>query len=165
VDAQVFIKAIPEIVTQLVAFLLVFLVLKKFAFGAIFKGIEDRQNAIAGQFKDLEDRKKALVALESEYRTKLQHIEQEARDKMQAAIAEGNRIGQDAREKARQDAAREIDRAKAEIQNEVAKARVTLKQQVVNLASQMTAKLVRKNYSSKDDEMLVDEILREAEKA
>ena len=46
-DPQVIREAIPEILTQLLAFLLVLWILKKYAFGAVFKILEERQKTIA----------------------------------------------------------------------------------------------------------------------
>lgn len=163
-NADVFVQAIPEIVTQLVAFLVVFWVLKKYAFGAILKGIETRQKDIADQFASAEKSKTAAAEMEKEYRARLQHIEQESRAKIQEAVAEGQRLAQEIREKARQDAAREAERAKADIGQELAKARASLRGQVVELSSKMAEKIIRKNLTAKDDEAFIDDLLREAEK-
>lgn len=58
-EPHVFIKAIPEIVTQLLAFGIVFLILKKYAFGTVFNMLDQRQKEISKSFKDIEQKKGA----------------------------------------------------------------------------------------------------------
>ena len=163
-DTQAFVHAIPEIITQLLGFLIVFLVLKKFAFGSIFKILDARRDSIAQSFKDIEAKKAEIERFEKEYRSKLQNIEQEARVKIQESIQEGNRIAREIREKAAADSVAQVSRAKAEIDREIEKARTVLREQMVNLATHAAEKIIRKHFGAKEDENFVRETLKDAER-
>jgi F-type H+-transporting ATPase subunit b len=158
-DTKVILAAVPEILTQLAAFLIVFFILKKFAFGTIFKALEARQKTIADSIHEAEKKKTELEALKKEYELKLQGIEQEGRLKIQAAIADGQRIAAEIKEKSQQDAGVLVERAKQEIRTETEKARAMMRQQVVELSAQMAGKLIVKNLANADNEKYVMELL------
>lgn len=162
-NPQVFIQAIPEIVTQLAAFLVVFWVLKKTVFGTVLAGIEEREKTIADAFKEIENLRAGAAALEKEYRTKLHAIEQEARTKIQEAVQDGNRVAQEIKEKARQESLASLDRAKADIAHETEKARVVIRNQIVNLATKMAEKVVRQHIAVRGDSAFNEDILKEVE--
>lgn len=160
---QALLKALPEILTQFLAFLVVFWVLKKYVFAAMFKVMDERKAAIAQGFQDIERKKTEIETLEKDYRVKIQHIEQEARTKIQEALTDAGRVAQEIREKARQDSLKQLERAKADIQIEMAKARVVLRNQIVELSTRMAEKVVRKNISMVGDEAFSDDIMKEVE--
>ena len=158
-DPKVILEALPEILTQLVAFLAVFFILKKYAFGTVFQMLEERQKTIASSIHEAEKKKTELEALKKEYELKLQGIEQEGRVKIQAAITEAQRIAAEIREKGQQDAGVLVERAKQEIRTETETARAMMRQQIVELSAQMAGKLIVKNLASADNEKYVMELL------
>lgn len=162
-NPEVFIHAIPEIVTQLAAFLVVFWVLKKTVFGAVLRGIEEREKTITDAFRDIEKRRADAERLQKEYLAKLHAIEQEARSKLQEAIHEGNRISQDIKEKARQESLAALGRVKADIEHETVKARVAIRNQIVELATKMAEKVMRKHIALRGDAAFNEDILKEVE--
>lgn len=161
-DFQVIQEAIPEILTQLIAFLLVFWVLKKYAFGAVFNILEARQKTIAASLSDAEQKKNEMEKLKKDYEDRVHKIELEAREKIQAAIQDGERIAQGIRSRAQEDAQVQLERAKKEIEREVEKARAVMRLQIVNLGTLMAEKLVKKNLKSEENEKFIEEILAEA---
>ena len=158
-DTQAIIKALPEMLTQLAAFLVVFWVLKKFAFGSVFKVLDERRDKVKGDLAAAEKQRLDMETLRKEYELKLQGAEQEGRLKIQAAIAEGQRISAEIKEKAQQDAGVLVERAKQEIGRETEKARAMIRQQVVELSSAMAGKLLAKNLTSAENEKYVMELL------
>lgn len=162
-EPQAVLEALPEIITQLLAFLIVFWILKKYAFGAILGLMDERRKVIAEQFREIDRKKSELERLEKEYRFKIQNIEQEARVRIQEAIQEGSRIAHEIREKARTDALGQLERARADIEEELAKARAVLKDQLVGISTRMAEKIIRKHLKPEDDEAFVKELLKEVE--
>ncbi len=69
-----------------VGFVLLFLLLKKFTFGPIFNMLQARQDNIKNNLDEAEARRAEMVRLQNEYETRLAQIEDEARDKIQAAV-------------------------------------------------------------------------------
>jgi F-type H+-transporting ATPase subunit b len=158
-DPKVILAALPEIITQLVAFLAVFFILKKFAFGSVFQSLDDRQKAIAVSIQDADRKRQEMEVLKKDYEQRLQVIEQEARQKIQASIADGQRIAAEIRDKAQADASGQLERAKLEIQRETEKAQAVIRQKVVELSAQMAGKLISKNLSTPENEKYVMELL------
>lgn len=158
-DPKVILAALPEIITQLVAFLAVFLILKKFAFGSVFRSLDERQKTIAASIEDAARKAREMEVLKKDYEQRLQVIEQEARQKVQAAVGEGQRIAAEIREKAQADAAAQLERAKQEIQRESEKAQAVIRKQVVELSAQMAGKLIAKNLTTAENEKYVMELL------
>jgi len=162
-DPKVILAALPEILTQLIAFLVVFLILKKYAFGAIFRVLDERQEKIAASIQEVEDKRLELETLKKEYVQKLQDIEHEGRLRIQAAVTEGEQIAVDIREEARVDAAIQLERAKQEIRRETEGARALMRQEIVELSSLMAGKLIAKNLTNAENEKYVLELLSHTE--
>ena len=160
-DIQVIRDAIPEILTQLVAFLLVFWILKKYAFGAVFKILEERRDVISSDLAAAENKKRELEGLKLDYERRMQKIEQESRAKIQEAIQDGQRIAGEIRVKAHDDAVTQVDRAKREIAQEIQKAKSEMRRQIIVLSTQIAEKLIAKNLTDAENERYVESILNQ----
>jgi F-type H+-transporting ATPase subunit b len=160
-DMQVLRNALPEIITQLFGFLIVFWVLKTYAFGAILKSIDARRAKIEAEFRSIEDTKKALAALEADYKMRLGKIEDEARSKIQEAARKGGELARDIQQTAREEADKMIERARTEIEHDVIKAKATLREQIVDLSALMTEKVVHATVDTTAHKKLVDRFIEE----
>lgn len=163
-DTQAIVHALPEIFTQLLAFLAVFWILKRFGFKPILKMIDDRRSAIEHSFSDIERQKQKLESLEKEYRAKIEHIEQEARLKIQEAAGQGSALARDIQDKARQDAQKLVERAKAEIEHDLAQAKLAMRQEIIEVSSLMTEKVLKEKIDGAAHKRLVDDFLKELER-
>ena len=163
-NTQVIIDALPEMVTQLLGFLIVFFILKKFAFASILGIIDARRKTIEDEFAGLEQKKKELEGLDKEYRARLEHIEQEARERIQEASKIGMELAKDIQDKARQDTQKLFDRTKAEIEQDIVKARLSMRNEIVEISSLMTEKIIREKLDAREHEKMVDKFIKELEK-
>lgn len=163
-DLHVIQAALPEIVTQLLGFLIVFFILKKFAFGSILGVIDARRQKIEDEFQGIEKKKQDLENLEKEYRQKLEKIEDEARLKIQEAVQVGKTLAKDVHENAVEDAKKIVDRAKNEIAHDLAQAKLTLRNEIIELSSLMTEKIVKQKLDAKEHERMVDQFIKELER-
>ncbi len=163
-NPQVFKDAIPEILTQLLGFLVVFFVLKRFAFKSILGIVDLRRKKIEDEFSGLEQKKRGLEDLEKEYRLKLMTIEDQARLKIQEAANVGIALARDIQDKARQDAQKMIDRSHAEIHQDIAKARLSMRGELVELSALISEKIIHEKLDAKEHEKLVDQFLKDLEK-
>ncbi len=163
-DIQVILKAIPEILTQLLAFLIVLCILKRFAFRPILAVIDQRRKVIEDSFSDIDRKKRDLENLEKDYRQRLEHIEEAARAKIQEAANAGLALSKDIQEKARLDSEKLIERAKAEIEQDLGRARLSMRDEIVELSSLMAEKILEEKMNPKEHERLVDKFIKELEK-
>lgn len=155
---------LKEILVQILGFVIVFLVMKKFAWKGLLGAIDSRRHKIEAEFKGIEDHKASLAKLEKDYRARLENIEQEGRVKIQEAANVGIALARDIQDKARLDAQKTIDRAQAEIMQDVAKAKITMRSELVELSSLIAEKIIREKLDVKEHEKMVDQFVKDLQK-
>ncbi len=163
-DFKVITEALPEIFTQLLAFLVVFWVLKRFAFKPLLQTIDARRKKIEEEFAGIDQKKQSLEGLEKEYRLKLEKIEDQARLRIQEAANVGIALARDIQDKARQDVQKMVERSHAEISQDIAKARLTMRGELVELSALISEKIIRERLDAKEHEKLVDQFLKDLQK-
>ena len=155
---------LAEVLVQLIAFLIVFFTLKKFAWKPLLAIIKSRRERFENEWSGIEKSKNDVAALEKDYRAHLQKIEEETRAKMQEAIREGHRLAREIQEKARLESQTSFEKAKANIELEVQKARLTLRQEIADLSIRVAEKIMTEKMDIAHQEKKALEILGELEK-
>jgi len=125
------------------------------------KLIDERKDKITAEFHAIEEAKKELEKLKAQYQKSLDKIEEEARGKIQAAIQEGRRVAMEIEEEARSHARATLEKTRATAALEVAKARVELKEQVVDLAIQVTHKVLQQHLDEETDRRMIEAFIKE----
>jgi F-type H+-transporting ATPase subunit b len=139
---------------------IIFFFLVRGAFNAIiYPPMRERREKIQAEFARIEQGKAAVEELKAQYEGHLKRIEAESRERIQQAVAEGQRVGAEIREIARKEAQETITRAREEIALEHDKARVDLKNEVVELAIEIAGKVVREELTPARHQKLLDEFL------
>ena len=155
---------VPQIVTVIIGFLIVFWVLKWFAFRPLLAVIDERRNQIAADLKRASDLQKQAEAERAEYEGHLRRIEEEARQKMQEMIDEGKRIAVVIQENARKQAEAIAEKAQQNIQYEMEKARVTLKGEIVDLTILAAEHLLKERLDDAKQRDLIGSFLSQIER-
>ena len=155
---------LTEVLVQLVAFLIVFFALKKFAWKPLLAIIKSRREKFEDEWSGIEKTKQSVAALEKDYKAHLQKIEEEARAKMQESVQEGRRLAREIQEKARLESQASFEKAKANIELEVQKARLTLRQEIASLSIRVAEKILIEKMDGSQQEKKALEILGELEK-
>ena len=154
-----------EVAVQLIAFIIVFLMLKAMAWKPILKSLEARREKIQSEFEHLEKSKKEIEALKADYAKHLQRIEEEARAKLQEAIEEGRRISKEIQDKARSESQATFEKAKENLELETAKARIALRREIADLAVQTTERVLNEKLSTDQAQQAkIMEIIQDLEK-
>lgn len=156
---------LAEVGVQLVAFLIVFFTLKKFAWKPLLSIIRARRERFESEWNGIQKTKQDVAALQKDYQSHLQKIEEEARAKMQEAIQEGRRLAREIQEKARLESQDAFEKAKANIELEVEKARVTMRQEIAELSIRVAEKILTEKMDGTSQEKKALEILGELEKS
>ena len=147
------------ILVTAVAFLLLFFVLKKFAFGPIFNMLEARQSNIRQNLDEAASRRDEMARLQGEYETRLAQIEDEARDKIQAAIRDAQAARDEILAKAQADSAAIVARGNQELAGERAKAMEEMRNQIADLSAQMAGRIVKSNLDSAGHAQMINEVI------
>ena len=147
------------ILVALVGFLILLFVLSKFAFGPLVRTLQARQDKIRGDLDDAQARRDEMVALQKDYETRLAQIEDEARDKIQAAVKEAQSARDQILSKAHSDAQAIVLRGQEEATSERAKLLVESRNQIVDLATLMARQSAKENLSAAGHAGLIDDAI------
>lgn len=154
-------ELLSQFITNILAFLLLLAILKKFAWGSLLKLIDERRAKIASEFEGIERAKQELAKIKQDYQEHLAKIEEEARGRIQQAVNEGRRVAAEIEEEARAHSRETLEKTKEAVALEVAKARVELKEQVVDLAIQATHKILQQNLDEETDRRMIEAFIKE----
>jgi len=153
---SLFTPALPEIIWGGLAFLIVLVVLLKFAFPALKKGMKGREEKIRG---DLEGAEKARLEAEAErdkYLAQLGDARTEANKIVEEARQAAERVRQDVVAKAEADAAEVRARADEDIRLARERAVSDLQRQVGDLSIELAEKIVERSIDPATQQDLVE---------
>jgi F-type H+-transporting ATPase subunit b len=150
---------------QLITFVLVLLILKKFAYGRVMSTLEARRQAIIDSTEDAEAARQKLENSEKEARKILDKTRCEADDIIERARSESEQIVRSAEEKAKSKVELIQKNAERDLVQEVEKARSQLKKETLSLVALSVEKLLSGSMTQKIDDQLIENALKEAERA
>lgn len=149
------------VITQILGFLLMLWILRKYAWGALTGHLEARRARIAGDFAEAERRQRDADQSKARYEQELRGIEAQSRQKLQEAIAEGQRVAAEIRTQAQAEAQQRLQRAQDEVAREREKAKEVLKEQVVSLSIRTAEKILRQKLDDPAQRRLAGEFIDE----
>jgi len=146
---------ISEIIAQLITFLILFFLLRAFAWKKILKLLDERGKKISSEFDKIDEAKVEIEKMKFDYEEKLKAIEDAASVKIQEAIAEGKNITQELKQQAHKEAEKILQTAKTDIQNEIIKSKEELKEEVADIVIKATERLMEEKITEEKDKKLV----------
>lgn len=142
-------------------FVILFLVLRKFAWKPLLAAVEAREKRIAESLQKAEEIQKAAAEIAARQEAALA----EAQAKAKAVIDEARAQSEDYRkrelERAKADADAFLDRARKEISLEEVRVRDALRREVVDLTLEIASKVLERNVTAEDDRRLADRLMAE----
>jgi F-type H+-transporting ATPase subunit b len=144
---------------QIVGFVILVWILAKYAFGPVYKMLDERQCTIRGNMDEAESRRNEMVRLQSEYEERLAKIEEEARDKIQIAIKEAQAARDEILSKAREESTRIAERGQQELESERAKAMVEMRNEIAEMAVAAATQAVRGNLNTQNHSALIEQAI------
>ncbi len=156
---------LQQILSQALGFLLLLWVLKRFAWRPLLQALDTRRARIEDDLKQAAQQKADVERLTAQLNQRLAAIDDEARAKIQQAIAESRRIAGEIQEDARTQVQGILAKSKETIALELAKARVTLRDQLADMTVDAVERVLRQKLDAKTDQQLVAVILEELGRA
>ncbi|GAA4452348.1 F0F1 ATP synthase subunit B [Rurimicrobium arvi] len=139
-------------VWTLVAFLIVFLILKKYAWKPILNSLNEREKNIADSIASAERVKAEMATMQAENQKIMAEAREERTQMLKEAKELKDKIVNDAKEQAKTEAAKIMADARVQIDHLKMAAMTEVKNEVANLALQVAEKVIRKNLSSDADQ-------------
>ncbi len=147
-------------VIQLITFVIVFLLLKRFAFGPIVRVLEERRKVIDEGVKAGQLMAKEREKLEAETAKVLREARHEADKIIATGHKEAREVIREAEKNAQRKAEAMIADAEARIHEEQQQSRRKLEREIVGLVSEATETIVEEKVDAKKDAALIDRALK-----
>ncbi len=140
------------IIWTLLCFLIVFLILRKFAWPAIIAGLAAREQGIADAIASAEKVKSEMASLKSENEALLTQAREERAGMIKDAKATADKMVADAKDKAKSEYDRILAEAQLAINQQKMAALTEVKNQVGTLVVEVSEKILRKELSDKQQQ-------------
>lgn len=140
------------LVWTLIAFLVVFFILKIFAWPAIIKGLKDRETSIADSIATAERVKGEMAALKNENEALMAQAREERSAMIKEAKEQSAKMISEAKDKAKAEYDRIVADAQAAITQQKNAALTDVKNQVGALVIEVSEKILRRELSNKGEQ-------------
>ena len=151
---------LTEVIVQLISFLILFVLLRVFAWKRILNILQQRRERIANEFKAIEEAKADAARLKSEYEASIGGIEEKAKELINKAAEEGRKLTHETRKVAYAQAQDIIADARKNIAYELKNAQDEIKDKIVDLAIAAAETVIREKFDEKEDRKIVEEFIK-----
>jgi len=151
--------SVPELVWGSLAFLIVFLLMWKYAFPSVKKGMDARTERIRDSLSTAEQAKTDAQAVLEEYQRQLADARNESNRIIEDARQTAEALRRDLMARAESDAAEVRARATADIDAAKDRAMEELRSQLTQLTLQLTELVVKRNIDRDANSRLVDDYI------
>jgi F-type H+-transporting ATPase subunit b len=154
-----------DMIFQLVIFLILLALLRKFAFGPLMNIMKQREEYIANEISAAEKNHQEAKKLAEEQREQMKKSRQEAQNLIENAKKLAEEQKEEIIKAARQEAERIKESALKEIAQEKEQAVNALREQVASLSVLIASKVIEKELNEQDQEKLINEYIKEVGEA
>ena len=152
---------LPGLITQLVSFVILFVVLKKLLYKPILRMLDQRSGRIKESLETAERVRQEATDSQEEMRKQLETARSEGQQLISQARETADRFRQEEIAKARQDIDAERARAQANIQRERDAAIEELRREFAGLAITAAEHVIRRSIDESTHRELIDQVLEE----
>ncbi|OCA89144.1 ATP synthase F0 subunit B [Bacillus wudalianchiensis] len=147
---------------QLIMFIILLALIKKFAWGPLMGIMQQREEHISSEIDAAEKSRVEASKLLEETRAELKASRQQAQEIIENAKKVGISQKEEIIAAARAEAERLKESAKMEIEQQTEQAMSALREQVASLSVLIASKVIEKDLSAADQEKLINEYIQEA---
>src|SRR5262245_8131751 len=162
---NIFAPAFDLGVWSIIVFLVLFWVLRRYAWGPMLQGLRAREEAIRGAIEESRLAREETAQARADFERKLSEAHAEIPKLMEAARRDAQHLAEEMRNKAQQEIQGDRQRLRREIETAKDQALKDITDHVAQLATLVSAKVIRRSLSGDDQRRLVDEALSELKQA
>jgi F-type H+-transporting ATPase subunit b len=151
----------PNFIAQVVLFVIVYFVLRKYAFGPIVTMLEERRRRIEEGQLNVERIKKQLAEAQAKYEEILARANAEAQRLIEEVRLSGERLSEQKRQQAMAEAEQIISKAREAIVQERELTMLELKRDFGRLVVETTTKVTKKVLTPEDQQRINEETVRD----
>lgn len=150
---------------QLFIFIVLFLLLRKYALGPIMGVMNARSEKIANDISAAEKNRQEALKLMEEQKAELKAARQDAQKVLETARVSAEKQAEDIVAKAKEEAEQFKKNAQTDIAREKEQAMAALREQVGALSVMLATKIIEKELDGQQQEKLVSDFLKEVGEA
>ena len=147
----------------ILTFLALVFLLAKFAWRPLLEALDTRQQGIRKALDDAQTAKRELEQLEQQSVQILRKARADAEAMMVQTRADGDRLREEMRQKAKAEAEGIMRNAERQIQLETGRAIQQIRAEAVDLSVSIASKILQRNISKEDNERLIADALKQVE--
>jgi F-type H+-transporting ATPase subunit b len=147
------------IIWTIVTFVLLLIVLRKFAWKPLLAALHDRESSIRGTLEHAENTKAEAERILEENRAQLAKAGEEAKKVLAEGRALGEKLKNEIVEQANAQSRRMVDQARLEIERDKDAAIAQLRGEVATLALEAAGKILNETLDARKHKALIDESL------
>lgn len=155
---------VQSFVFQLITFVIVLVLLRKYVYGRLVDTLEARRKAVEESLDKATEAAKELEQTEKKVATMLDEARAEAQDIVALAHKEATAMVEEAEVKAAKKAEHMITQAESRLKQDIEAARTELRHEAASLVALATEKILRTKVDSKADKDLIAAALKEVSK-
>jgi len=160
-EANPILPSANELIWGSIAFIIVFVLLAKFAFPPAAKALHERTNKIQGDIDSAERDRDEAARMLADYRTQLAAAREESNRILDDARKTAEQLRRDLQAKAEEDASRMIDRARDDIAGERERAISEIRREVGSLAVDLASRVIGESLDRDRQLALVDRYIED----
>jgi|DewCreStandDraft_4_1066084.scaffolds.fasta_scaffold08666_6 F-type H+-transporting ATPase subunit b len=153
----------PVFLLQIITFLIAMPVIWILFIKSLANTLKKRDEYIRESLDKIEKDKQEIEAIKGDYEKKVVNIQEQAKDVINKAVAEGEKIKTGLIEEARNEGIKLINEAKIEIENEKKKAIEELKDTIVDISIMAAEKAIKTKINKKNQVDIVSKQIKEIE--
>lgn len=150
-----------EFVPACIAFIIIFVIMSKFAWPMVLSMMEEREDKIAGDLKAAADAKEKAEEDARAYEQRIHDAEREAADIISAAKREAEEERAEILAEAQKEAAATIAKSRDAVEAERRKAMIELSSSVVDLSVEIASKIIGNDLDASQHRALAEKYLAE----
>lgn len=154
---------LPVFLLQIITFLIAMPVIWILFIKSLSNTLKKREEYIKESLDKIEKDKQEVETLKNDYEKKIINIQEEAKEALTKAIAEGEKIKTSLIEEARKEGVKLVNEAKVEIENEKKKAIEEVKDTIVDISIMAAEKVIKTKINKKNQISVVAKELKEIE--
>ncbi len=149
------------LIAQVINFLVLLLVLYKFAYGPILKVLKDRQDKIAKSLSDAKAIEEKLAATNAISEEKILAAKKEAQVILEKTAQAAQQIKQEKLLETKKEMEKLKEKGQAELNSEKEKIVREAKEEITDLVLAVSAKIMAKELDEKTNQKLIEETIKE----
>lgn len=154
---------IGQIIAQVIAFLLMLAILKRFAWKPLMNVMTERQERIRNEFATIEQEKQEVETLRTSYENELHHIEALAKKLGQEEVNKSRVQAREIEEEAHKRGREILNKAHLAAQDEFVKVKEELKEYIVKLTMATTEAVLQESLDKEEQQKLINAYIKKAE--